>query len=320
MACTIGVDIGGTKVAGGLVDGSGKVLAQVRRSTPSQNAAAGVIIDVIRELVDAMKATAVGLGVAGFVDEKRSTMLFAPNMTGWEGVPLRDVVEQEIGLPVVIENDANAAAWGEAVYGAGRGESNLVCVTVGTGIGGGVVLGGQLYRGRWGFAGELGHMAVEPDGRPCPCGQRGCWEGYANGKALVQEARSRAVEQREEAQTLLALGDGTPEGITGVHITEAARRGDPVACAAFNAIATWLGQGLANLAAVLDPGCFVIGGGVSEAGELLLAPTRTAFATALTGRVHRPLAELRQARLGNAAGIVGVANLASLGSRTCRHE
>jgi glucokinase len=212
----------------------------------------------------------------------------------------------------VVENDANAAAWGENRFGAGRDETDLVCVTVGTGIGGGIVIDDRLYRGRFGIGGEIGHMQVVADGRLCGCGQRGCWEQYASGNALVREARERAAEARGEATILLRMGDGTPEMITGRHVTEAARLGDEVALAAFATVGRWLGQGLADLVAVLDPGRFIIGGGVSEAGDLVLEPARTSFEALLTGRDVRPIAQVVLAELGNDAGLVGAADLARL--------
>ena len=312
MSYTIGVDIGGTKVSAGVVDEAGKVLAQLKRGTPARSADAtrSAVIDLIGELSELYDVEAVGLAAAGFVDETRSRVLFAPNIPGWRDEPLRTLVERTVNLPVVVENDANAAAWGEARHGAGQGEEHLVCVTVGTGIGGGMVLGGALYRGRFGVASEFGHIQVVPGGRACGCGNRGCWEQYASGSALVREARARAADDRKGANELLALGDGTPEGVTGPHVTLAAQEGDPVALAALDEIGRWLGQGLADLAAVLDPGCFVIGGGVSEAGELLLGAARRTYVLALTGTGHRPHAQVRQARLGNEAGIVGAADLA----------
>jgi glucokinase len=314
-APTIGVDVGGTKVAGGVVDAGGRILAKTRRDTPAKNAAGtlAAIVDVIaalREDPAGRDAAAVGIGAAGFVDERRATVLFAANVANWRDEPLAAKVAEHSGLPTVVENDANAAAWGEAAYGAGRGEDFLVCVTVGTGIGGGVVVDGELYRGRWGVGAEIGHYRVQPDGRLCGCGNRGCWEQYASGNALVREARWRAAEERDQAALLLSLGDGTPEGVSGLHVTSAAREGDPVALAAFAECARWLGQGIADLAAILDPGCFVVGGGVSEAGDLLLEPTRLAFEDALTGHGHRPVAQIRPATLGNDAGIVGAGDLA----------
>lgn len=321
MTLTIGVDVGGTKVAAGVVDEEGRILAEERRETPAQDADAVVdtIVAVIEELRKGVEGSyrpadieAVGLAAPGFVDETRSIVRLAPNIRGWRDRALKFDVQEATGLPAVVENDAAAAAWAEHKRGAGQGEDYLVCVTVGTGVGGGIVSGGSLYRGRFGSAAEVGHMKVESNGRPCPCGQRGCFEQYASGNALVREARWRATESPSEASLLLNMGDGTADGITGHDITEAARQGDTVAIASFDAVGRWLGLGLADLAAVLDPGCFVIGGGVSEAGDLLLGPTRRAFAEMLSGRGLRPVAEIRPAQLGNDAGLVGAAELARL--------
>lgn len=314
MGLTIGVDIGGTKVAGGVTDDHGAILARARVDTPARDAEAAedAIVSVVDQLRREHDVQAVGLAVAGFVNAERTAVYFAPNLPDWHNEPLRDDVARRVGLPVAVENDANAAAWGEYRFGAGRGQSDVVCVTVGTGIGGGIVIGGELVRGRFGLAGEIGHMQMVEDGRLCGCGQRGCWEQYASGNALVGEARERAAEARSDASILLGLGDGTPEAITGKQVTEAARLGDRVALASFETMGRWLGQGLADLSAVLDPGRFILGGGVSEAGDLLLRPTREAFAATLTGGGRRPVAEIEQAALGNDAGVAGAGDLARL--------
>ena len=193
-------------------------------------------------------------------------MLFAPNLA-WRDEPLKERVEERIDREVVVENDANASAWAEARFGAARGYRDVMLVTVGTGIGAAIIINGELYRGRWGIAGEPGHIRVVPDGRLCGCGNRGCWEQYCSGNALVAEAREFARRTPEGAIRLLQLGGGTPEGISGPVITQAAIEGDPAALRCFQTVGGWLGQGLADLAAILDPACFVIGGGVSEAGE-----------------------------------------------------
>lgn len=312
MALTIGVDVGGTKVAAGVVDDHGEILEQVRRPTPSTNPEETA--DVIAEVVELLKGkfedvSAVGLGAAGFVDETRSTVLFAPNLA-WRDEPIKEKVESRVGLRVVVENDANAMAWGEARFGAGRGEDYLVCVTLGTGIGGGIISEGRLYRGRFGIGAEFGHFRVVPDGRRCGCGNRGCWEQYASGNALVHEARDLARVAPIMAAHLLDLAGGSPEGISGPEVTQAARDGDPAALECFGTVAKWAGQGLADLAAILDPGAFIIGGGLSDAGDLLIDPIREAFEGALTGRGHRRAADVRIAELGSAAGIVGAADLA----------
>lgn len=308
---TVGIDLGGTKIAGGAVDEKGRILAETRRETPMRGpeAAEAAIIDIVKELAKGRKVDAVGIGAAGLIDEKRSRVLLAPNL-GWSDEPLRVAVETEVGIRVVVENDANAAAWGEYRFGAGRGSHNLVCLTIGTGVGGALVLDGQLYRGAHGIAAEVGHMSIEPGGRLCGCGNRGCWEQYASGNALVREARELASDRRREAEQLLDMGDGTPEGVEGKHVSQAASEGDPVALAAFDALARWLGLGMADLTAILDPACFVLGGGVSEAGDLLLTPTRRAFLASLSGKDFRPLPDIKLAQLGNEAGLVGAADLA----------
>ncbi len=311
MSLAIGVDVGGTKVAAGVVDSRGHILAKLKRSTPAASPprTEQVIADVVTELLASHEVAAIGLGPAGFVDSERATMLFAPNLA-WRDEPLKQRVEERLGRTVVVENDANASAWAEARYGAARGYRDVMFVAVGTGIGAAIIIDGELYRGRWGIAGEPGHVRVVPDGRLCGCGNRGCWEQYASGNALVAEAREFARRTPEGASRLLQLAGGTPEGISGPEITQAATEGDPAALRCFQTVGGWLGQGLADLAAILDPACFVIGGGVSEAGDLLLDPARAAFERALTGRGHRPLAEVRAAQLGEDAGIVGAAGLA----------
>ncbi|GAB3205609.1 ROK family glucokinase [Marinactinospora thermotolerans] len=313
MRLTIGVDIGGTKVAAGVVDPDGRILTKVKHPTPANDSSA--IADVVCDAIEELMAThpddtfaGVGVGTAGFVDEGRSVVVFAPNLA-WRNEPLKERIQRRIDLPVVIENDANAAAWGEARFGAGRDTGNVVCVTLGTGIGGGVVLDGRLYRGRYGIAAEIGHYRIVPNGRRCGCGNHGCWEQYASGRALVAEAQDLARTEPRRAERLLKLADGDVARIQGPEITQAALEGDGAALECFRIVGHWVGLGLADMAAILDPECFVIGGGVSEAGEILLEPVRAAFARSVTGRVTRRLAEIRTAELGAEAGLVGAADL-----------
>ncbi|MFC4007700.1 ROK family glucokinase [Nonomuraea purpurea] len=305
---TIGVDIGGTKVAAGVVDDAGKIVEHTLRPTAADRpeVVAETVADVVRELSEGRQIEAVGVGAAGFVDESRSMVRFAPNLA-WREEPLQKKISALVGLPVVIENDANAMAWGETRFGAGRGQSHVVCVTLGTGIGGGLVFDGALFRGRWGMGAELGHMQVVPGGRQCGCGNVGCWEQYASGQALVKDAREIAEAGPERAEILLGLAGGK---IEGEEVTEAARLGDDASLEAFASLADWLGQGMADMAAILDPGCFIIGGGVSRAADLFIDRARETFAKRLTGRGHRPLAEIRLAELGASAGLVGAADLA----------
>lgn len=310
----IGVDVGGTKVAAGVVDAEGTILARTRRPTPSSSAAdvERAIAEVVGELRADHEVATVGIGAAGYVDAARATVLFAPNLA-WRNEPLRDEVTRLVDLPVVVENDANAAAWAEYRFGAGQGESHLVCLTVGTGIGGGVVLDGELYRGRFGVGAEFGHMQMVAGGRLCGCGQRGCFEQYCSGRALLKAAREIADVQKAVGARLLELGGGRPEGIEARHVTTAAQEGDAAALRCFDEIGRALGQGLATLAAALDPGCFVIGGGVAESRELLLGPARRELEARLSGGDYRPHPEVRAAALGNDAGLVGAADLSRRG-------
>jgi glucokinase len=308
----IGVDIGGTKVAAGLVDEDGTILARARRLTPSTDPEAVelTIVDVVRELRAGHEVVGVGIGAAGFVDADRARVMFAPHLA-WRNEPLRDDVAAALGdLPVIVENDANAAAWAEWRFGAAQGESRLVCVTLGTGIGGAIVVDGVVQRGRWGMAGEFGHMVVVPDGRRCECGNRGCLEQYASGNVLGREARELAEAGSPVTVPLVERVGGDVSQLVGPLITAAAMEGDPTAMELFDEVGRWLGIGLANIAAALDPGTFVIGGGVSDAGELLLGPARDSFRRTLTGRGFRPEARIVKAALGPDSGMVGSADLA----------
>jgi glucokinase len=310
MTLACGIDVGGTKIAGGVVDETGTIIEELRVESPATDVHA--IEAAIGQLVTGLRSrheiAAVGVGAAGYIDRTRSVVLFAPNLA-WRDLDLKGDLERRLDLPVVVENDANAAAWGEFQFGAGHDVDDLLLVTVGTGVGGGVVLDGSLYRGAFGVGAEIGHMRVVPDGIRCGCGNRGCFEMYASGTALVREARAAATAGSLLAADLVERAGGDPGGITGPLITAAARDGDAFAIEQLAALGGWLGEGIASLTAVLDPAVVVIGGGVSAADELLLEPVRQSFAAQLTGRGHRPMLEIRKARLGNRAGLIGAADL-----------
>ncbi|MBY8876536.1 ROK family glucokinase [Actinacidiphila acidipaludis] len=313
MGLTIGVDIGGTKIAAGVVDEEGSILETVKVPTPSTpEGVVDAIVEAVRQVSTGHQIEAVGIGAAGYVDDKRATVLFAPNIN-WRHEALKDKVEQRVELPVVVENDANAAAWGEYRFGAGQGHSDVICITLGTGLGGGIIIGNKLRRGRFGVAAEFGHIRVVPDGLLCGCGSQGCWEQYASGRALVRYARQRAHATPENAEVLLGLGDGTPDGIEGRHVSAAARQGDKVAIDSFRELARWAGAGLADLASLFDPSAFIVGGGVSDEGELVLDPIRKSFRRWLIGGEWRPHAQVLAAQLGGKAGLVGAADLARQG-------
>jgi len=308
---TIGLDIGGTKISGCILDSNGVILARARKGSPAHDPGAIVdeAADLIRELSLEREIDAVGVACAGLIDRTGSTVLFAPNLA-WRDLPLKQLLESALDLPVTIENDANAAAWGEFRFGAAVGTGDMVLVTVGTGIGGGVVTNGVLLRGAFGIAGELGHMRVVPGGVRCGCGNRGCWEQYASGNALVREARELVVSGTPHAARLSELCDGDPDRLTGLDVTRAAAEGDPAAIELLSDLGTWIGEGAASVAAILDPELVVLGGGVAEAGGLLIDPAVVAFRRQLTGRGHRPEARFALASLGNDAGMIGAADLA----------
>ncbi|WP_405589314.1 ROK family glucokinase [Streptomyces sp. NBC_01190] len=318
---TVGIDIGGTKVMAGVVDADGTILEKIRTETPDKSKSPKVVEDTIVELVldlsERHDVHAVGIGAAGWVDADRSRVLFAPHLA-WRDEPLRDRLAERLLVPVVVDNDANAAAWAEWRFGAARGESDLVMITLGTGIGGAILEDGRVKRGRFGVAGEFGHMQVVPGGHRCACGNRGCWEQYSSGNALVREAREMAVADSPVAYGIVDRVGGSIRDITGPLITELARQGDAMCVELFQDIGQWLGVGLANLAAALDPSCFVIGGGVSAADDLLINPARDAFRRNLTGRGYRPEARIVKAELGPEAGMVGAADLARLVARRFR--
>jgi glucokinase len=318
---TIGIDIGGTKVLGGVVDEQGTVLTSLRRLTPGRSVPA--VEDTIVELVDTLSAehdvAAVGIGAAGFVDASRSTVLFSPHLA-WRDEPLREALMRRIPVPVVVDNDANTAALAECKFGAGVGHRYVLCLTMGTGIGGALVLDNRVFRGANGMAGEFGHMQVVPDGHRCECGNRGCWEQYASGNALVRDARELVLARSPVAHDLAARIDGDVTQLTGPLVTDAAREGDPLAVELLSEIGTWLGVGLAGMTAAFDPSAIIVGGGVSAAGELLLGPTRQAFSRTLTGRGYRPEPPITAAALGPDAGFIGAADMARSAARRSRRR
>ena len=291
----VGVDIGGSKVVGLAVDTAGRVLDRVDRATPARTTPPAVVEDrlaeVIEELARRHRVVAVGVGAAGFVDASRERVMFAPHLS-WRDEPLAERLRARVDLPVTVDNDANAALWAEHRFGSAQRTRDAVLITLGTGIGGALLLNGRLYRGYGGMAGEFGHMRVVPDGRPCECGQTGCWEQYCSGKALARFAAEAGSRE------------------SGPALTRLAESGDPMALGAFAEVGGWLGVGLADVVAGLDPELLVIGGGVSAAGELLLAPARDALARGLVGVGQRQVPPVVAARLGPLAGAIGAADLA----------
>jgi glucokinase len=305
----IGVDIGGTKIAAGVVAADGQVLDRSRVPTPPDDESATVA--ALFAAVDGLLARhrrveAIGVGAAGMVEWPGGRARWAPH-NSYRRLELRRLLHERTGLPTIVDNDANAAAWAESRFGAGAGAGDLVLVTVGTGIGGGLVLGGHLYHGVRGFAAELGHLIVAPDGDRCACGNRGCLEAMASGSTLGRLGREAAAA--DPGGRLAALAGG-PDRVTGEVVYAAAGEGDKDALALFERVGHWLGIGIASLVTIFDPDLVAVGGGVAATGELLLAPARASFERYVHGRAHRHLPPVVPARLGDDAGVVGAATLA----------
>jgi glucokinase len=303
----VGVDIGGTKVLGVRLEG-GEVVAEARALTPGGGEE---LLDVVASVVSELGGSPapVGIGAPGLVDSE-GVLRFAPNLPGIVRLAIRDGLSRLLtDTRVWVGNDATCAGWAERVLGAGEGRDHLVMCTIGTGIGGGLVVDGRVVVGANGFAGEIGHMVVDPHGPRCPCGRRGCWERFASGSGLGRLGREAA--QAGEARRVMELAGGDPEGVRGEHVTRAAAEGDAEAIAVMASFGWWLALGLANLANVFDPECFVLGGGLVEAGEVLLRPVREAFLDLVEAPTHRPPIDILAARLGERAGAVGAALLAA---------
>ncbi|MEJ1155273.1 MULTISPECIES: ROK family glucokinase [Microbacterium] len=304
----VGIDIGGTKIAGGVVDEHGRILEKLRVDTPADTAnLADAVGDMVRHFAAAHDIKAVGVAAAGFIDRDRAIVIHAPNIA-WRNEPLKASLESRIDMPVFIENDANAAGWAEFRFGAGRDVSHMVMLTMGTGVGGAIVIDGELFRGGHGIGAELGHTRFVRDGLLCGCGQNGCLEKYASGRALQREANSIA-DQHEIGSALAAIRaeKGT---ISGPAISRLVLAGDAGATEALRRVATALGEACGGFQAVLDPELFVIGGGVAQLGDNLLAPVKRAYETSLPGYGDRPVAEFAIAKLVNDAGLIGAADLA----------
>ncbi|MGQ0576095.1 MAG: ROK family protein [Pseudonocardia sp.] len=305
----IGIDVGGTKIAGGVVDGAGVLHTELTEPTPDESDADAVLA-VLLDLVDRLRGVrpdvaAVGLGAAGIVEWPAGRIAWAPN-NAYRNWPVRAQLEKAIGLPVVVDNDANVATLAEARLGA-RPYRDMVLLTVGTGIGGGVLLNGQIYRGPTGLGAELGHMIVNPDGPRCACGNHGCLEAYASGTALGRMGRDAAADEPDGPIALLGIAEGA---VTGRTVTAAALQGDPTARRLFDRLGRWLGVGIASLATIFELEAVIVGGGLVETGELLLGPARAGAREFAYAAGARGVVPVLGASCGSDAGIIGAALLA----------
>lgn len=312
-AWAVGVDLGGSKVAAGLVSSQGRTLPQRREPTRSAQGVEAVMDQVARMVGQCTQSAAdevsgvlgVGIGVAGTTDRERGVTLLASNL-GWENVPIRRLIADRVDLPIFVESDANLAALGELTFGAGKGFDDFVFVTVGTGIGAGIVLEGRLYRGVSGAAGELGHITLEPGGPECGCGNRGCLEALASGAAIARQAVERI--RKGTASRIEELVDGDLEDVTASVVAKAARASDPLALELLEKAGEHLGVGLAIYVNLLNPGGIVIGGGVTAAQELLFRPMRAALERHALPRNLQSV-QVVSSQLGDDAGLVGAAAL-----------
>jgi glucokinase len=304
----VGVDIGGTKIAAMRVSAEGGILDQTLVHTPVEDPEAFVeaVIEQARTHVGE-RVAAIGVGVTGMVDFAAGTLRYTPNLP-YRSIPLRDRIQDATGLPCLVDNDANVAAWGEYRVGAGRGTTDMLMVTVGTGIGGGIVATGRMFRGAHGFGAEIGHIIVEPNGPLCGCGNRGCWEQVAAGRAIDRLGRDAAGANPTSLMVRLAGGD--PAAVTGLVVVQAAQQGDTVAIGVLAEVGRRLGEGIAGIVNILDPDLVVVGGGAVSAGELLLQPAREVVRTSIMAPEFRPEVPVVPAQMANAAGGIGAALLA----------
>lgn len=309
-ALTIGIDVGGTSIRASVVDEHGQVLDSAQLPSPRSATSLENGLDrVVRELAGRHDIAAVGLAVAGFITPDRTTVRFAPHLP-WVDAPVAHDLSQRLELPVILEHDANAAAWAEYRFGAAAGGRNVVMVAIGTGIGAALLIDGRLYRGSYGVAPELGHLQVVPDGRACACGKSGCWERYCSGTALVDTAIELLATNPPHSTVLAREVALDPGSLTGRRIAGAALDGDPLAVATIADFARWLGLGLAMVSDIYDPDLIVIAGGVGGSAPLFLDEARDHYGALVTGSGHRPLARVRGTQLGEAAGMIGAAELA----------
>jgi glucokinase len=309
VRATFGVDLGGTNVRAAVIDAEGGILDDQRMATPKT---LDGIVECIAAAVRGLgagypDAAGLGVGAAGMVDGD-GVIHYAPNVPAFLRAPVRDRLLAAVDMPVVVDNDANAAVTGELAYGAARGHDDVLLVTLGTGVGGGIVTGGTVLRGAHGFGAEIGHFQVDPHGPPCACGGVGHWESLASGHALGRMGRERAAAG--QAPAVLALAGGDASIVEGVHVGQAALQGAPDALAIVDEYAGWVAVGIVGLVNILDPELVIVSGGLVELDGVLLDPLRAAFAGGIEGAAYRADVPIVPAALGAHAGVIGAGVLA----------
>ena len=310
MLPVVGVDLGGTYIRAALADEVGEVRERRKVETLARegvDAVVGRIVRAVEEVSDGAAVAAVGVCSPGPLNSKTGVVYSPPNLLGWRDVPLAAMLRERLDVPVVVGNDANAAALGEFEYGAGRGFGHVIYVTVSTGVGGGIISDGRLLEGRRGAAGEVGHVVIEPDGPPCNCGNRGCLETLVSGTAIARQAREAIAAGWETSVARLA--EGEPRGVTAEVVARAAEEGDAFAVELMGMVSRWLGLGLAGLVHLFDPEVLIVGGGVTNAGELLMKPARETMVANIMP-IYREDLKLVAPDLGPDAGLYGAVALA----------
>ena len=305
---TIGIDIGGTKISAGVVDSSGNLIDSSKCSTPAEGGKDLIssVVNLVKELNKKYEIKGIGISIAALISSDYGTIVGAPNIANLSKLNFANEIKEEFKLPIIIENDANAAMWAEFKFGSAKGLNPVMFFIIGTGVGGGLVIDGKLFKGANGIGAEFGHMCVVPNGLLCGCGAKGCIEQYASGGALIRYANEALLANPDKSEEVLSFGEGK---LSGTALTKAAKAGNELALAAFSKQADWLGLACASYSLIIDPQAIIIGGGVVDAGELFLAPVRAAM------RKYMPFAEshaspkIIAAKFGNDAGLIGAADL-----------
>jgi glucokinase len=305
---TIGIDIGGTKISAGVVDSSGNLIDSSRCSTPAEGGKELIssVVNLIKELNKKHEIKGIGISIAALISSDYGTIVGAPNIANLSKLNFVNEIKEEFKLPIIVENDANAAIWAEFKFGNAKGLNPVMFFIIGTGVGGGLVIDGKLFKGANGVGAEFGHMCVVPNGLLCGCGSKGCIEQYASGGALIRYANEVLLANPDKSEELLGFGEGK---LTGSALTKAAKAGNELALSAFNKQADWLGLACASYSLILDPQAIIIGGGVVDAGELFLAPVREAMRKYMPFAESHVPPEIIAAKFGNDAGLVGAADL-----------
>jgi glucokinase len=309
----VGVDLGGTKIDAVLADDCGNIRKRELKETlaaEGPNAVIKRVVDAIKAVSSGSKIAAVGIGAAGIIDVEKEVITFSPNLPGWRNIKLKDILERELGLKTFVDNDATVAAMAEHKFGLAVGCDHLIFITLGTGIGGGIITNGNVYRGASGSAGEIGHMMIDINGPPCGCGKKGCWEALASGSALEREARAKIEEGVNTSIPKYARAKGGRITAKGVYL--AAQDGDETAMDLIEQLGFYLGVGLANLINIFNPQLVVVGGGVSRMGEMLLVPARKTIREHAF-EISAKAARVEVSSLGYDAGPLGAVALALSG-------